>query len=130
MYNPQQNSKKRFILANRKQIEELKVILETRKELIIKNIQESRDSIDSLKNTECTDDVDYAEISSDSFKEGIIANQQVKELSEIEEALKRINAGTYGICEMCDETIALGRLRAKPFAKFCTPCREIYEVEQ
>ncbi|MDX9796261.1 MAG: RNA polymerase-binding protein DksA [Sulfurimonadaceae bacterium] len=117
-------------MANRKQIEELKEILEKRKELITKNIQESRNSIDSLKNSECNDDVDYAEISSDSFKEGIIANQQLKELNEIDDALKRINNGTYGICEMCDETIALGRLRAKPFAKFCTPCREIYEVEQ
>lgn len=117
-------------MANKKQIEELKEILEKRKELITKNIQESRNSIDSLKNSECNDDVDYAEISSDSFKEGIIANQQLKELNEIDDALKRINNGTYGICEMCDETIALGRLRAKPFAKFCTPCREIYEVEQ
>jgi len=117
-------------LANKKQIEELQEILEKRKELISKNIQESRNSIDSLKNSVCNDDVDYAEISSDSFKEGIIVNQQLKEFKEIEDALKRITAGTYGICEMCDETIALGRLRAKPFAKFCTPCREIYEVEQ
>lgn len=117
-------------MANRKQIEELKNLLIKRKELLIKNIEESRNSIDSLKSTVCNDDVDYAEISSDSFKEGIIANQQAKELKEIEEALKRIEANTYGICEMCDETIALGRLRAKPFAKFCTPCREIYEVEQ
>ena len=38
--------------------------------------------------------------------------------------------GTYGTCDMCDESIAIGRLRAKPFAKFCTPCREIYEVEK
>ncbi len=117
-------------MPNKKQIEELKEILEKRKELIIENIKESRESIDNLKNSECNDDVDYAEISSDSFKEGIIANQQVKELSEIEDALKRIENKTYGICEMCDEVIALGRLRAKPFAKFCTPCREIYEIEQ
>lgn len=122
--------KRGSILANKKQIEELKETLLKRKELITKNIQESRNSIDGLKNSECNDDVDYAEISSDSFKEGIIANQQVKELAEIEDALKRIDNGTYGICEMCDEAIALGRLRAKPFAKFCTPCREIYEVEQ
>ncbi len=117
-------------MPNRKQIEELKEILLARKELITRNIQDSRNSIDSLKNSECNDEVDYAEISSDSFKEGIIANQQLKELNEIEDALKRIENKTYGICEMCDETIALGRLRAKPFAKFCTPCREIYEVEK
>ena len=117
-------------MANAKQIEELKLILLERKELIISNIQGSRESIDSLKNSECKDDFDYAEISSDSFKEGIIANQQVKELEEIEEALKRVQNGSYGVCDMCDESIAIGRLRAKPFAKFCTPCREIFEVEK
>lgn len=117
-------------MANSKQIEELKEILIIRKETIIKNIQGSRDSIDSLKDSECKDEYDYAEVSSDSFKEGIIANQQLKELNEIEDSLKRIEKGTYGVCEMCDESIAIGRLRAKPFAKFCTPCREIYEVEQ
>ncbi|OUR73702.1 molecular chaperone DnaK suppressor DksA [Arcobacter sp. 31_11_sub10_T18] len=117
-------------MANKKQIEELKEILIDRLALIKNNIQESRDSIDSLKNSECNDEFDYAEVSSDSFKEGIIANQQVKELEEIESALLRIQKGTYGVCEMCDEQIALGRLRAKPFAKYCTPCREIYEGEQ
>lgn len=117
-------------MANKKQIEELKIVLLDRKELITKNIQGSRDSIDSLKNSECNDEYDYAEVSSDSFKEGIIANKQIEELKEIEAALKRIDKGTYGVCEMCDESIALGRLRAKPFAKFCTPCREIYEVEK
>ncbi len=116
-------------MANTKQIEELKQTLLERRTLIESNIQGSRDSIDSLKNSECNDEYDYAEVSSDSFKEGIIANQQIKELEEIEDALKRIEKGTYGTCEMCDEQIALGRLRAKPFAKFCTPCREIYEAE-
>ncbi|NVJ53166.1 MAG: RNA polymerase-binding protein DksA [Campylobacteraceae bacterium] len=117
-------------MANTKQIEELKNILEERRDLITQNIQGSRDSIDSLKNSECNDEYDYAEVSSDSFKEGIIANQQIKELKEIEDALKRIEKGTYGTCEMCDESIAIGRLRAKPFAKYCTPCREIHEKEQ
>lgn len=116
-------------MANAKQIEELKETLLERKVLIESNIQGSRESIDSLKNSECNDEYDYAEVSSDSFKEGIIANQQIEELKEIEEALKRIEKGTYGTCEMCDEKIALGRLKAKPFAKFCTPCREIYEAE-
>jgi len=116
-------------MANTKQIDELKEILLDRKEKINKNIQGSRDSIDSLKDSDCKDEYDYAEVSSDSFKEGIIATQQINELKEIEEALKRIDKGNYGICEMCDESIAIGRLRAKPFAKFCTPCREIYEAE-
>lgn len=117
-------------MANEKQIEELKEILLKRKVLITNSINESRESINSLKNSECNDEFDYAEVSSDSFKEGIIVNQQLEELKEIEDAIKRIEKGVYGVCEMCDETISIGRLRAKPFAKFCTPCREIYEVDK
>ena len=50
-----------------------------------------------------------------------------KTVKEIDEAIKSIKEKRYGICEMCDETIAIGRLKAKPFAKFCTDCREIHE---
>ena len=117
-------------MATKKQIEDLKNILIKRRELITKNIKDSRDNIDSLKSQECKDDFDFAEVSSDSFTEGLIANQQVAELNEINIALKRIDNGVYGVCDMCDESISIGRLKAKPFAKYCTPCREIYEAEQ
>ncbi|QOG12815.1 RNA polymerase-binding protein DksA [Arcobacter sp. FWKO B] len=114
-------------MPNKKQIEEMKVILLERKELIESNINNSKENLDLLKNQEVNDEFDYAEVSSDSYTEGLIINQQVAELKEIEDAIKRIKDGTYGICEMCDEVISLGRLKAKPFAKFCTPCRELYE---
>jgi len=114
-------------VASKKQTEELKEILIERKNTINSNIQDSIDNISKLNDCECKDDLDFAEASSDSFTSGIIVNQQKQELREIEEAIKNIENGTYGICEMCDESIAIGRLKAKPFAKFCTDCREIHE---
>ena len=60
----------------------------------------------------------------------MIANHQLDELNQIEEALKKIKAATYGICDMCGVNIPIGRLKAKPFAKFCTECRTVYEQEQ
>ncbi len=117
-------------MANKKQIDEFHQILLQRQEALIAMINDSRSSIDSLKNQEVKDDYDYAEIVSDSFTEGVLANQQMTELKEIESALSRIKVGTYGICEMCDEPIAVPRLKAKPFARFCTSCRAIYEAEQ
>ncbi len=114
-------------MASKKQIEELKEILLQRKNTINSNIKDSIDNISKLNDCDCKDDLDFAEASSDSFTSGIIVNQQKQELKEIDEALKSITNGTYGICEMCDESIAIGRLKAKPFAKFCTDCREIHE---
>ncbi len=117
-------------MATKKNIDELEDILLSRKTRITNSILGSRNSMENLKDSECRDEYDFAEVSSDSFKEGLLADQQVKELVEIDLALKRIKEGSYGVCEMCDELINLGRLRAKPFAKFCIPCREIYENEK
>ncbi len=116
-------------MPNKSQIDELKIILLARKENILANISSSRANIDELKNQEINDDLDYAELVSDSFTEGMIANHQVEELKQIEESLIKIVKGTYGICDMCGVVIPLGRLKAKPFAKFCTECRTVYEHE-
>ncbi len=116
-------------MASSKQIEELRKILEDRKAIIQSNIEDSKNNIAQLKELDCKDEYDFAESSSDSFTSEVIAKQQSDELKEIENALKSIENGTYGICEMCDEMIPLGRLKAKPFAKYCTICREIHEEE-
>lgn len=46
-----------------------------------------------------------------------------QELKEIDAALERIRQGTYGICEECEEEIALPRLRAIPTARLCINCK-------
>ena len=114
-------------MASKKQIEELKDILIEKQAIIESNIEDSKDNIAKLKDMDCKDDLDFAEASSDSFTSELIATQQGAELIEIKTALKAIKNGEYGVCKMCDEEISIGRLKAKPFAKYCTPCREIYE---
>ena len=117
-------------MPNRQQINELKETLIKRQETILNNINGSRENIDQLKDQDIKDDLDYAEVISDSFTEGMIANHQLAELKQIEEAIKKIEDGSYGTCSMCSITIPIGRLKAKPFAKFCTQCREVFEKEQ
>ena len=116
-------------MPNKSQIDELKVILLERRDNILSNINSSRLNIDQLKEQDIKDDLDYAELVSDSFTEGMIANHQLEEFKQIEEALVKISKGNYGICDMCGIVIPLGRLKAKPFAKFCTECRTVYEHE-
>ncbi len=43
-------------------------------------------------------------------------------LQEVDEALDRIENGTYGICEECGGPISLKRLEVRPVAKYCVPC--------
>lgn len=117
-------------MPNRQQIKDLEVILQERKEMILSYLDGVKKNISQLKDQEMKDDVDYAELSSDSFNENMLANHQFKELTQIEDALDRISKKTYGICEMCECVIPIKRLRAKPFARYCTECRQAYEDEQ
>jgi DnaK suppressor protein len=45
-----------------------------------------------------------------------------RRLAEVEAALARREAGTYGICESCGRPIAPGRLEARPAARTCIDC--------
>lgn len=47
-----------------------------------------------------------------------------KILQAIEEALKRIDKGTYGVCRDCGEPIAPARLNAIPWTRVCITCKE------
>jgi RNA polymerase-binding transcription factor DksA len=41
---------------------------------------------------------------------------------EVHEALERISAGTFGLCEDCEQTIARQRLDLLPYARLCAEC--------
>jgi len=43
-------------------------------------------------------------------------------VAEVDDALRRVDAGTYGVCERCGQPIAAARLDARPFARYCLAC--------
>ena len=45
-------------------------------------------------------------------------------LHKIETALAKIESGTFGVCESCEEPIELKRLDARPVAELCIRCKE------
>ena len=53
-----------------------------------------------------------------------LADAAQTELRQIEDALVRVDAGTYGVCTACGRGIPSGRLQARPFAELCVPCAE------
>src|SRR2546423_13166466 len=59
-----------------------------------------------------------------------LLSQEQDALYEIEEALKRIDAGTYGTCEMSGKQIPEARLEAIPFARFTVECQAQLEKQR
>ena len=67
-------------------------------------------------------DQHQADVGSETFereKDISILEQVEAELDDVEHALRRLDEGTYGVCEACHEPIADERLEALPAARFC-----------
>jgi len=73
---------------------------------------------------------ELADVASDDFireTELTLMTEEGRRIELIDDALKRIEEGTYGICEDCDGQIGTARLEAKPFASLCVGCKEARE---
>ncbi len=51
-------------------------------------------------------------------------------LAKIDDAIERIDDGTYGTCQRCGKEINPERLEALPYARYCIECQSIVEQEQ
>lgn len=74
---------------------------------------------DALEQIQSAADRDFAVIRLD---------QKAKLARELRTALHKIDEGTYGICEECEDPIAPRRLDALPFAKLCVRCQQKAEA--
>jgi RNA polymerase-binding protein DksA len=67
-----------------------------------------------------------ADMGTDSMereKAYLIGDTRGEALEDIDEALEKLDKGTYGTCESCAQPIAMERLEAVPYAKLCLKCK-------
>ena len=81
-------------------------------------------------NSTSADIVDQASSYTEKNVEMRAINRQIKLISKIDAALKRIKDGTYGFCEDTAEPIGLKRLMARPVATLCIAAQEKHEKEE
>jgi DnaK suppressor protein len=70
------------------------------------------------------DDGDWAVVDTSEDMSFMRLTAQRKTLLEIDEALRKIAEGTYGICEECGDQISEKRLSILPSASLCINCQE------
>jgi DnaK suppressor protein len=113
---------------------ELRRILEERRREILSAVHEKiRDVRAEGANNPTTGVLDAAETSEADIQDDIefaLIQMKAETLTKIEEALRRLEEGTFGYCFECGEEISERRLRALPFAVRCKDCEEARELAQ
>ena len=97
---------------------------------IIKSNSQALYSSDLVSNVSSPDIVDQASSYTEKSVEMRTVNRQIKLISKIDAALKRLMDGTYGFCEETGEPIGLKRLIARPIATLCISAQEKHEQEE
>lgn len=119
---------------NRDRYSELKRILEERRREIMDQVQgKIRDVRSEGANNPNSGVLDAAETSEADIQDDIefaLIQMKSETLNKIEEALHRLDEGTFGYCFECGEEISERRLRALPFAVRCKDCEEARENVQ
>ncbi len=60
-------------------------------------------------------------------RQTVLMQRARENLAEVEHALRKVEAGTYGRCDSCGRRIPLDRLDAIPQASRCQPCKAIFD---
>jgi RNA polymerase-binding protein DksA len=121
--------KKKF---TKKDLKEFKKIVQKEKEQILDDLKHIADDTLRKSQKEALGDISgytyhMADVATDNYDREFslgLASDERKSLYELDDALKRIEDGSFGICNDCKGTITKVRLKAVPSARLCIKCQQ------
>jgi DnaK suppressor protein len=95
--------------------------LREKRERVLENLGERCETLAGMDHVA---EDDRAQISHDEFISLQRNSLEYRQLRLVDEALKRLDSGAYGDCQSCGQPIAIKRLRALPWARYCLACQD------
>ncbi|HUU49971.1 MAG TPA: RNA polymerase-binding protein DksA [Nitrospinota bacterium] len=114
----------------KKQLDFFKTKLLSKKNLLIQEANKTLDNGLNVQKEDMPDTVDRSSIETDRNFLLRLRDRERKLLKKINESLKRIEDGSFGICLRCGEEINEKRLKARPMATLCISCKEEQEKKE
>jgi DnaK suppressor protein len=113
-----------------KDLKRFKKMLEDSRQAILENARKTMEEESNFDTDDLPDEIDQA---SSEYAQSMTFRLRDREkflLKKIEKALARIEDGTFGICERCEEPISVKRLEARPVTTLCIRCKEEQEQKE
>jgi RNA polymerase-binding transcription factor len=117
-------------LAMRKrELESFRSLLEERRQELMTEASRTVDGMGENRE-QFPDPTDRASLEGNRNLMLRIRDRERKLISKIDEAIGRIEDGSYGKCEECGQDIGLERLRARPVTTLCIDCKSLQEAQE
>jgi len=119
-----------LIAVNQKDLKRYKKMLEDSKLSLLESAKKTLVEESNFDTDDLPDEIDLA---SSEYAQSMVFRLRDREkflLKKIEKALSRIEDGTFGVCERCEEDISPKRLEARPVTTLCIRCKEEQEKKE
>ena len=107
-----------------------KAVLNDRNKKLLQQANQTVTREVSKEQDHLSDYADIATLESDRTFHLRIRDRERKLIKKIDQALERIDEGTFGFCERCGEEIGIERLKARPVTTYCINCKTQLEKEE
>lgn len=115
---------------NKKELKRFQEMLEEKRKVVVERARQMLSEGMFLDANDLHDEMDIASSEYIQSFEFRLRGREKSLLSKLDLALKKIDDGTFGICEVCDEPIGKKRLEARPETSLCIKCKEDQEREE
>ena len=115
---------------NQKDLKRYRKMLEDSKTALLDSAKKTLMEESNFDTDDLPDEIDLA---SSEYAQSMVFRLRDREkflLKKIEKALVRIDDGTFGVCERCEEPISPKRLEARPVTTLCIRCKEEQEKKE
>src|SRR5437588_10756067 len=116
--------------VNQKDLKRFTRILEAQKRALLQQARKTLTEEAAFDPDVLPDAIDLA---SSEYTQSMVFRLRDREkflLKKIDDAMARIENGTFGICEICEEEISVKRLEARPVTTMCIRCKEEQEKQE
>jgi DnaK suppressor protein len=116
---------------NKKELKKFQELLEEKRKAVLERARQML-SVENmaLDTNDLPDEMDLASSEYLQSFEFRLRGREKSLLSKLDLALKKIEDGTFGVCEICEEPIGKKRLEARPETTLCIKCKEDQEREE
>ena len=114
----------------KKELKKFQDLLEDKRKVVLERARQMLSEGMVLDANDLPDEMDLASSEYIQSFEFRLRGREKSLLSKLDLALKKIEEGSFGICEICDEPIGKKRLEARPETSLCIKCKEDQEREE
>ena len=114
----------------KKELKKFQELLEDKKKIVLERARQMLSEGMTLDTNDLPDEMDLASSEYIQSFEFRLRGREKSLLSKLDLALKKIEDGSFGICEICEEPIGKKRLEARPETSLCIKCKEDQEREE